>query len=860
MLAGVHPELEKLTRVLDLERRQGAQDRAVIGGLEAFLSHWRGEAQGRVDADLLGRIEAALEGYGTLDVEARQARLASIEALLQRLALSGGEAPAGATARPDAVRTGKASASGPGAASIADAPEAAPASEASGRGRAGGKPPEGGSLALDTPVTGLKGIGPKASANLQQLGIRTLGDLLYHAPARYKDFSALKRINALSPGEETTIIGTVWDLRLRKLPQGRTLLTVVLNDTTASIACTFFNQPFLEREIHQGDTIVVSGKVELWAGRLTIRAPEWERLDRELIHTGRLVPIYPLTQGISQRWLRRQIHQAVALGCARVEDPLPASLRAEAEVLPLADALRRLHEPADQAEVEAATTRLAFDELLVLQLWHRRRRAARLARPGRSLGAGTALRQAYLAGLPFAPTAAQERTILEISADLERPLPMSRLLQGDVGSGKTAVAAAAIAQCVGAGYQAALMVPTEILAEQHFQTLLASMQAVGAEAFDPRSSVDVVAPPVPALPRQSGLRIARLVGSMRPADKAATAAALAAGTVDLVVGTHAVIQETVRFARLGLAIVDEQHRFGVLQRAELQVRGAGDAPDEAPPLPHLLIMSATPIPRTLAQVLNGDLDQSVIDELPPGRKAIRTYWLSPEERERAYAYIRHRVQQGEQAYIVCPLVEDSETIAARAAVPEHERLTTEVMPDLRLGLLHGRMRPAEKDAVMLAFKAGELDVLVSTTVIEVGVDVPKASVMLIDGADRFGLAQLHQIRGRVGRGAAESVCLLLAEDPSSTASERLAWMTKTNDGLALAEQDLKLRGPGDYFGLRQAGYLDRFRFARRAPAEVLARAHRIATALVDADPGLGGPGLEGLRARVEAFQAQAEPV
>jgi ATP-dependent DNA helicase RecG len=858
ILATMHPSLEKLVRILELERRQGYTDRAVIGGLAAFLPNWQAGARGQLADDGIDAIGKRLAGYAQCDPDARKARVAAAMSVAEAM-----DRPA----RPIAAEKGEIQSAATRGKSESPAPapprKRRPATAAAtAHPPAPGAPPAPPDLAaslapphaeddpaLDQPVTQLRGIGAKAAENLRDLGIVTVRDLLLHAPSRYKDWSQLQRINQLRPGEETTIIGTVWDVKTKRLPNGRNMLTVVLSDTTATIGCTFFNQPFLEREFQQGNQIVVSGKVEAWAGRLTFRAPEWEHLDRDLVHTGRLVPIYPLTQRVTQRSLRKQIRQAVDTWAERFGDPLPAEIRAQTGLMTLPAAVRALHVPATQAEADAAWRRLAFDELLVLQLYLRQRRARARGRPGISLAEGSGMLPRLTGSLPFALTGAQERVIGEIAADLAKPEPMSRLLQGDVGCGKTAVAAAAVVMCVGAGYQAALMAPTEILADQHAAGLGRMLEPLGFRAFDPALSLDdqVVA---------EGYCLARLTGSQKPREKAATAAAIRAGAIDLVIGTHAVIQESVQFDRLGLAVVDEQHRFGVLQRAELKVKGE----DEASRVPHLLIMTATPIPRTLAQALNADLDQSVIDELPPGRQPIKTVWLQPVERERAYEFIRHRVSQGQQAYIVCPLVEDSEAIQSRAAVAEHERLSREVMPDLRVGLLHGRMRPAEKDAVMQDFYGGRIDVLVSTSVIEVGVDVPNATVMLIDGADRFGLAQLHQFRGRVGRGAVDSVCLLLADNPSQTAADRLALLTETSDGLKLAERDLEVRGPGDYFGLRQSGDVDRFRFARLAPGEALTLAARVASEIVAGDPDLARPELAGLGARVAAFSLGAERV
>jgi ATP-dependent DNA helicase RecG len=824
------PSLEKLVRILDLEQRQGCRDRAVIGGLESFVARWRSEA-GAACGEPLSRALDDLSGYTHLLPPERRRRVMAVVACLE----------------PDAAQTVPSTGDGGGRADITAHPPAPDAVAETGSVSVTPPTPRADDVpALDAPVVELRGIGATYADHLARLGITTVRDLLYHPPVRHNDYSRLKTINQLRAGETATIIGTVWDVRQQRSRSGLQMLTVVLSDTTATIGCTFFNQPYLEREFRQGRRIVVSGRVEPWAGRLGLRAPEWEPLEREGVNTGRLIPVYPLTRGLTQRWLRRQIRTALDQWSERVADPLPVGLREREGLLSLPDALRALHFPPDEATAAAARRRLAFDELLVLQLWSRQRRTAMRTRAGLDLSPGRPALDGFVSHLPFGLTQAQSRAIEEIASDLGSGVPMSRLLQGDVGSGKTVVAAAAMAMCVGAGYQAALMVPTEILAEQHVATLGRTLASMGYQPFAPGGT----GPRVPTY--------VRLVGGLRAAEKAEIQVAIDAGTIDIVVGTHAVIQTGVRFARLGLAVVDEQHRFGVLQRAELSARGVGTAGDDA--RAHVLIMTATPIPRTLAQAINADLDQSVIDELPPGRQPVRTLWLRANERERAYQFIRHRVGQGEQAYVVCPRVDDVDDEATRAAVAEHQRLSTEVFPDLRVGLIHGRLRPPDKEAAMTAFRAGDVDLLVATSVIEVGVDVPNATVMLIEGADRFGLAQLHQFRGRVGRGSRESVCLLLADDPSPAGAERLEAMTQTNDGLALADRDLALRGPGDYFGVQQSGIVDRFRFARLTSSAELHDAQRVAGAILDADPALEGAAWVLLRRRVADFGAGAERV
>ncbi|MCB0217018.1 MAG: ATP-dependent DNA helicase RecG, partial [Chloroflexi bacterium] len=714
---------------------------------------------------------------------------------------------------------------------------------------------------LERPVVALRGIGDKAAERLARIGITRIRDLLWHVPARYRDFSRILRIAELEEGDEATVIARVWQVSGRSLGGKRHRLSVTLNDGSGSLQLSFFNQPYLAARLTPGTEVLCSGRVEIRAGRPSMTAPEWEGLDRSPVQTARLLPIYPLTEGIKQAWLRRQILHAVERWSDAVGEPLSAELRRTEALLSRPEALRGLHAPRDADHLAEAQRRLAFDELLLLQLWSRRRRMARDARSGVDLSAGRQALADFVAALPFPLTEAepgnaavpeaggQREALDEIARDLARARPMSRLLQGDVGCGKTAVAGAAIAMCIGAGHQAALMAPTEILAEQHFQSLGRMFEALGFERFDPAlaeapSALDAPRPP----------RLARLVGSMSRRAKDATAAALAAGRIDLVVGTHAVIQERVAFAALGLAVVDEQHRFGVMQRAELHFKGLAGAEVE----PHQLVMTATPIPRTLALAISADLDQTIIRAMPPGRKPVRTLWLKPEERGRAEAFIRKRVEAGHQAFVVYPLVEASDSVDAPAAVDAHARLAAEVFPDLEVGLLHGRMRPAEKEAIMRRFQAGGIQVLVATSVIEVGVDVPNASVMLIEGAERFGLAQLHQFRGRVGRGEAQSVCLLLSGTRGRRASARLEKLAESNDGLELAELDLEQRGPGDFFGVQQSGLVDRFRFARLAPSRAMSQARRAAERILNDDPGLRSPELAPLARMVEAFSRAAE--
>jgi ATP-dependent DNA helicase RecG len=552
-----------------------------------------------------------------------------------------------------------------------------------------------------------------------------------------------------------------------------------------------------------------SGKVGLFLGRKTLENPAFEDVDEEMVATGRLTPVYPLTEGLSNKKLRSLIKTALDDYADLVVDPLPEFVADEFQLVSLPQALRQVHFPADHEELKAGLRRLAFDELLYIQLGVLQRRRELHSATAPALASDGEMLAHYQEGLPFALTNAQNRVLEAIRRDLERTVPMTRMVQGDVGSGKTAIAAAGMYITADNGAQSALLAPTQILAEQHYRTL---SKLLGT------------------LTRPDGrpLATALLTGRVTGSEREAILTGVAAGEIDILVGTTALIQDTIEFATLGLVIVDEQHRFGVEQRGALRNKGLQ---------PHLLVMSATPIPRSLGLTLYGDLDLSIIDEMPPGREPIQTKWFRPRERERVYAFIRHEAREGRQAFIVYPLVEESEKLDAGAAVSEVERLQSEVFPDLRLALLHGRMSGQEKDEVMSAFAAGNYDVLVSTTVIEVGIDVPNASVILVEDAERFGLAQLHQLRGRVGRGRHKSYCALVSKAEGGEAAERLHALESTQSGFVLAEKDLELRGPGDFLGTRQSGLPD-LRVAQLTDMETLTTARAAAQSLFAKDPTL----------------------
>ncbi len=660
---------------------------------------------------------------------------------------------------------------------------------------------------LGDPVTVLRGVSPGVAAKFGRLGVRTIRDMLYFFPRRHIDYSQRKSVSGLEVGAEQTIVAYVGEVSLRDTARGLKVVEATVGDETGNIRLVWFNQPYLARMLRPNQRLVISGKVSLFNGHKVFQSPEYEFLQSgELTHTGRLIPVYPLTTGLHPRQVRRLMRETIDLYAPELEDFLPQGIRERNGLLPLPQAIAQAHYPDNEGMRNKARRRLAFDGLFLIQLSVlSRRQAWHENGQGYALNADHSCLEPFLNSLPFALTKAQEKALDEILSDISQPKPMCRLLQGEVGSGKTVVAAAAMLLTVASGYQAALMAPTEVLAEQHFENI---SHLIGARA-----------------------KVALLIGGLKTKEKQMTQQGIAEGEVDIIIGTHALIQKGVEFWRLGLAVVDEQHRFGVMQRTALRQKGV---------CPHILVMSATPIPRTLALTLYGDLDLSVIDELPPGRREVKTRWLSPGERQSAYEFIRQQIQRGRQVFIICPLIEESEAVEAKAAVAEYQRLSQEVFPELRLGLLHGKMPTSEKERVMQWFRRGEFDILVSTAVVEVGIDIPNATVMLVEGADHFGLAQLHQFRGRVRRSQHQSYCLLLAHSPSDEARQRLTLIERTQDGFVLAEEDLKLRGPGEFFGTRQSG-LPNLKMAKLSDIYLLEQARNEATRLFAHDPELEKP-------------------
>ena len=692
----------------------------------------------------------------------------------------------------------------------------------------------------ERPVTDLRLVGQKVAQRLESMGITSVLDLLTHYPRTYRDRTATADIAALEPGEEATVLGRVSRVDGRRTRQGRSLVEVTVSDGTSSLRCTFFNQPWRERQLAVDTEAAFFGKVDLYRGQRQMTNPVVDvvtEVGQPGVQTGVIVPLYPASgkAEVHTGLLRALVGSALERCRARtIADPLDPTVRTALGLVDRDTALRDIHAPGSFADRDAAVARLTFDEFLRAQVGLvARKRSVEQAGGGIRHVVDGPLVAAFHAHLPFPLTAGQTAAVATIAADLAAPTPMHRLLQGEVGSGKTVVALTTLLMAVQGGHQGAFMAPTEVLAEQHHLTMTAMLD--GLTVAEPGSLLG-----------ERPVRVELLTNRTTAAERRRLADGLAAGLVDVVVGTHALIYDGVRFADLGLVVIDEQHRFGVEQRDLLRSKGADD--DRRP---DVLVMTATPIPRTAAIMIYGDLDRSELREFPAGRAPIRTEHVGadPAGRAVAYEHVRSEVAAGRQAFVVCPLVEESEKLEVRSATEEFARLGAGDLAGLRLGLLHGQMPAAEKEAVMTAFRAHDLDVLVATTVIEVGVDVPNASVMVVEDADRFGLLQLHQLRGRIGRGAHASVCYLVADPVTPDGRARLEAMVASTDGFELAERDLAIRGAGEVFGQRQSGWSD-LKLGRLPRDEaVVVEARAVAERILDADPELHEH--PGLREEVE---------
>ena len=675
---------------------------------------------------------------------------------------------------------------------------------------------------LSDPVTILKGVGPARAKQLQALNIFTLEDLICHFPRGYEDRTKLVTIDKLQVDVPACFRAMVMNTpRTTHVRKGLDITKVQVADHTARLNLTFFNSRFVSENLHYGQEYIFYGAVSGDFIGYNMTNPAFEALDSQPVTTRRVLPIYPLTAGLNNGALLKLVRQALAV-CDPPAEIIPGEIRRQYDILPAEEAYRAIHEPRDMAEAEAAKRRLIFEEFFVFSAGLSLMRAARADKKCPPYE-NTNLSPFY-AALPFRLTGAQQRCIDDILSDLRRGAPMNRLVQGDVGSGKTMVAAAAAYCSVTNGRQAAMMAPTEILAEQHHASMSKLLEPLG-------------------------IRVGLLTGSLTPKNKAQVREKIAAGELDFVIGTHALVTDKTVFADLGLVITDEQHRFGVGQRSRLSAKG-----DD----PHLLVMSATPIPRTLALLMYGDLDVSILDELPPGRQSVDTFLVNESYRPRINNFIRKHAANGNQIYVVCPAVEETDGMSLKSATQWAEVLQTAAFPDLKVALLHGQMKAADKERVMAQFARGEADILVATTVIEVGVDVPNATLMIVEDADRFGLSQLHQLRGRVGRGQDKSYCILTSHNHNTETLQRLKAFCKTTDGFRIAQEDLKMRGPGDFFGSRQSG-LPTFRVASLgSDMETLTIAQMASRDWIERHGTADTPEAKALRSRIQTLFERSE--
>ena len=790
-------ENDVLFRILQTEAARGHDNKTVIGGIFKIAPHWITSANSSgLDADTISKVADKLEQYSSLSLADRKIMAHELVEILTYHYTS--NAPTN-NAQVQEINNTKSD--------RYNIPTKSHSTDSE--------------FCLETPLTALAGIGPSNANKLKKLGLNNIGDALYHFPNRYIDYSSLKSIKHVRYGDDVTILAKVTQIRQRKTRGGKlSVVEVDITDGTGTIVCNWFNQPWLEKQLSPGKEIQVSGRIDVYLGKKVISSPDWESVDKQSIHTGRIVPVYHLTKGITAKTMRNWMYKIEHTIADNILDPLPNEMRTRLKLPDAKSALSCIHFPDSQDQLKAAQRRIAFSEFLILHLGMRIRKSANKKRTSHKFVVDEKWLQAAIASLPFTLTTAQIRVVDEILHDISQSSPMSRLVQGDVGSGKTIIAAMALAAITKNGAQAALMAPTSILAEQHYKSICSLLSGI----------------PDLNLGGDDAPYIRLLLGSTTEKERTEIAKGLQDETIKILIGTHALIQDTVKFSNLALTVVDEQHRFGVEQRAALRRKGNE---------PHLMVMTATPIPRSLALTLYGDLDLSIIDELPPGRKPVETRVVYPTQRKDMYNFISKQIKNGGQAFLIYPIIEESDTLQVKAAVNEHERLQNEVFSAFQVGLLHGKMKSADKYDEITNFRNGNIDILVSTTVIEVGVDIPNASIMVVENANRFGLAQLHQLRGRVGRGEQESYCLLVAEETNelfpenNSANDRLKIMESNTDGFVLAEKDLQLRGPGDFLGTRQTGFS--FQLANLSDMALIQLTLNEAENLLVNDPDLSMP-------------------
>lgn len=797
---------DKLYKIFTLESEFNYANKAVVGGLERLTDTWVSEARAEnLSEEKIQRVIAILTQYPSLKLSERPGYLREIGQILDI---------AGIKNLPDANNLQEIEG---GLDEIKSQP-IPPKSRGAIRKRVGGNAPVPNtdqSIGLNAPSTAIRGIGQKQSQLLAKLNLHTIEDLIYYFPHRYDDYSELKLIKDLVYGEEVTILAWVKSIStFTTRNKRRKIIQVVVSDNTGSLQLMWFNQEYHLRYFRKNMFLSFSGKVEQYMGRLVIYHPDYEQIDQEQLNTKRIVPVYGLTAQLSQRWLRRVMFNVITNWSTKIPEFMTEYILEDANLMDLGTALKEIHFPESMANLKKARYRLAFDEIFLLQLGMLKQKYEWTQLEGRQFNVDDDWIFNRINQLPYKLTNAQIHVLAQMRQDLASGHPMNRLLQGDVGSGKTVVAAMAMSIIIKNGSQAAFMAPTSILAEQHYNSLKTLLASKNVDSN---------------LLEEKEIRL--LLGDTSDKEKEEILIGLENGSIKLVIGTHALIEDPVTFQDLQMVVVDEQHRFGVEQRAALRDKG-----DNV----HLLVMTATPIPRSLALTIYGDLDVSVMDEMPAGRQPVGTHIVYPTERERIYTLIRSQVAEGHQAFIVYPLVEQGDNEENTAAVEEQARLQKEIFPKLNIGLLHGRLRPDEKEKVMRQFRDREYDVLVSTSVVEVGVDVPNATVMVVEGANRFGLAQLHQFRGRVGRGSEKSYCILIPETNEAAENERLQAMVSTNDGFVLAEHDLNQRGPGEFLGTRQSGYTE-LRLANITNVQLIEKARYYAHQVLKNDPSLSAP-------------------
>jgi ATP-dependent DNA helicase RecG len=858
--------IEKLQRFIQLEINRGYDNRAVVGGLDKFQSIWQKEASGAsIPKNVIETVSVFLCSYGSLDINQREQSIQDMISSIGRMPESLIKKSDLNTKHNKTIRTNYASLEQPenpmiqnsgslqkaerktanersvvieNDENLADMQSASekPAGDLASRERKMYRKRERSSSdpSLDSSVINIPGIGVQNAKALAKQNVYSVRDFLYYFPRRYDDYSQFKTINKLIPDESVTVIGIVYSVENQT--RGKYQITeAVVGDGTGYIRVSWFNQPWLVHQIRVSQPIVLSGKIDIYLGRPVMNNPDWEPSEQENLNTSRIVPIYSVNSNLKQNFLRRMAFNTVRHWSGYLQEFLPDSVLDSANLLPLTKAIEQIHFPSNQDMLQEARKRLAFDEIFILQLCVLLQKRQWISNTADRFEISDDMLNRWKECLPYQLTNAQVNAIADIRKDLNSGSPMNRLIQGDVGSGKTIIACIAAAIVSNSDGQSVLMAPTSILAEQHYRNFLLFLEQIRNDGAN-----------IQIQPEQ----IALLIGSTPENQKREIKEKLSSGEILVVIGTHAIIEDPVKFKNLQLAIIDEQHRFGVEQRAALRSKGTN---------PHLLVMTATPIPRSLALTIYGDLDLTLIDEMPAGRKPVETFVMQAISRERIYQLIEREIKSGHQAFIIYPLVEqgDDEEREGKAAVEAQSRLQQEIFPDLRISLLHGRMKGDEKDAVLQAFKNREADILVSTSVIEVGVDVPNATVMLIEGADHFGLAQLHQFRGRVGRGADRSYCILIPENDSAAENERLKAMTETNDGFKLAEYDLNMRGPGDFIGNRQSGFMD-LRLASLTDIRLIEKARAEAEKLFEQDPDLSSEANQFLKDEVDkALQSRS---